>query len=263
MVATLCFAVSVILACYVGARIVRVGLRTRQASELTVGGSTLCLALGQVSLLAAREWLAPGGVALGLWILGFTLVALSVPLLAIGIRRIFRPDASWAAGLAAALSVATAVWYGATLWLGPEAARPTLLLVWIEVVRIALFSWTAFESFRYGVLMRRRARLGLAQHSMASRFLWWGLATSCQCIDSATGILSAAFLGQSMLQLPLGLFAASSLALLASLSLWFAFFPPRLLTRFGSNRSGPPGAPRAPAHGSVGSANRILWEPIR
>lgn len=92
----------------------------------------------------------------------------------------FHRDGAWARALSLAAIVASVVftaWRVVRILVGdPETLRaPSVDSLATQLLALCLYVWTAAESFRYYAMLRRRARLGLADPTVANRFLLWGL----------------------------------------------------------------------------------------
>jgi len=171
-----------VLSVVIGVRLLRLGARSKGperwlgvyflAASLfgTVFSCILYMGWTDPSLAVPAVWRAPlqamhiaanGTGLFGIWMFTW---------------RTFRPDS--------AMARAAVVAVGATL-LGTFAAigigdhfTPHVLpgpSYWISfAARVSGVVWMSIESFRYGALLRRRLRLGLAEPLVANRFLLWG-----------------------------------------------------------------------------------------
>ena len=101
-------------------------------------------------------------------------------------------------------------------------------------LQIGIFLWSGLESFAFWRMMRRRARLGLADPLVTHRFALWGLALA---IGSAN--LCASYVGLVLHRVPTG---AIELAIgvggvLVAVCLTLAFLPPRAYRGFIARRA--------------------------
>ena len=107
---------------------------------------------------------------------------------------------------------------------GGPAVRATGL------ARATALAWAFGESLRYRLMMRRRARLGLADPVVANRFLLWCMWTGGLLGANAVIVIFRFTVGD-LEQASAALHTAivlcvTGLALGGGLSLWLAFFPP-------------------------------------
>jgi len=183
LLSTLAFAVT---AAVVGLRLLLLSRRTGQEAERMLGIGVLFTAvLGYALLmvgLIGRRLLGvaagDGAMFTGATLVGWLFHNVGVMCMLRFVVVVFRPGDRWARLLAAAMSVV--LWIG---W-GSYAADGGLVDgqphggYWIAFAVIGTYPlWTAVESFRYWVLMRRRLALGLADPLVANRFLLWALAS--------------------------------------------------------------------------------------
>jgi hypothetical protein len=87
------------------------------------------------------------------------------------------------------------------------------------------YVWTACEAFRYHAAMRRRVKLGLADVTVANRFLLWALMASCASVGVLHSTVALA-LRVDMLD-PVLLLASTATGLGQAIPLVLAFAPPR------------------------------------
>ncbi len=228
-IGVLAFAVASFL---VGARLLLLARRTRELPELAVGLALVLAGGAGYALMFASARLAPEPATAGAFA---ALGALSLNAGAVSLWfftwRVFRPESAWAAVLVAAAAAAAGSSYLHELLTTGFAFR-SFQGVWYWsgfAARLLCFGWAALESLRYWAMMRRRARLGLAEPLLANRFLLWALA-------AAGAFAIWAVVGWNLLQgsnQPTGGLFENDAALLVSgfglasaLALWLAFFPP-------------------------------------
>ena len=92
----------------------------------------------------------------------------------------FHRDGAWARALSLVAIGATVfftAWRVLRLLLGDPATlrAPSVDGIGSQFLALCLYVWTAVESFRYYAMLRRRARLGLADPAVVNRFLLWGV----------------------------------------------------------------------------------------
>ena len=211
----------------VGLRMVALGARTGRSAELEMG-----LAL-----------LVPG-------VAGFTVAMLSLDPELTGVApSTFRAlaNSSFAAGaVALALFTRQGVQWTAFVailctGIGVSAAgfwieHPRDLLAspafWISYVgRMLVYAWAALEALRQYLLGRRRLRLGLAEPLVVNRFLLWAVGNGAVLGMFAIELVSMAEVGLHAMFRPRVMTPISVLGLVAALTVWLAFLPPRAYVR--------------------------------
>lgn len=242
--------VTIVAGTLVGGRLLALSRRTGEAPERLIGAGMLAFAalayplflvlvVGAESLARPVRLPVTAGAHLGYF--------LCLLFLGLFTRRVFRPEAAWAAGAVAALALLEAaggaVSVGAVL-LEPAAAAggPLAGSAWWSGVLIPLafgllFGWTSLEALRYRALLGRRVALGLADPVVVNRFTVWGLGTGLAAIvDLALAGFSAAGMEAATHPLPALLQSASGLANAVTWSLTFR--PPRRYREWVRRRAG-------------------------
>ena len=215
----------------VGTRLLVTGWRTRELPELAIG--TAFLAGGGIGYLLVVLTLvlhafppAIGPLALHA---GVFLIFLGTAATACGVWRIFRPDEAWAGALCVAISGVLAVAFALRLFAEEDRATSPIHFWPSTITGTASYAWSAFESLRYHVRLRRRMRLGLAQPAMARRFLLWGCGSAAAVGIHASSMVNR-FLDPATIG-PMILTLQSTLGLGPALAIWLAFFPPAWFER--------------------------------
>jgi hypothetical protein len=230
----------------IGIRLVWLAWRNRGVPELLIG----------VSILG----IGPAGFALMVGALGFqqrpsiAFVCLVAAQLAIAVGAmaayvfnwtVFRRDAAWARAVIAVAAVVFAASFFGRFAAG-SYTLPMRLDFWTEVGSfnmIACMTWGSLESLRYYSLMRRRARLGLADPLLTNRFLLWGLGIGSAGVGSLIANLVMIARGTAMQELD-GLTLSNSLfGLVAAVLMWIAFLPPAAYRRWIEGRAERAAAP--------------------
>jgi hypothetical protein len=226
-----------VVALVVGVRLVLLAGRTRQLPELLMGVGVLGIGpLGFGGLVAALELDARGLSG------AHPAAALASLAMSLGIAakyvfnwRIYRSTSRLAAlaalGGVAAVS-ATLVLEGAATGFSPRAWMGPGWHWLRQVLQVGCLLWGACEALRYGALMRRRQRLGLADPLVTNRFLLWGVGAGAAGLGSAIGTAVQIATGQSALDLPWLTLSSSLHGLVAAVALWLAFVPPAAYRRW-------------------------------
>lgn len=153
--------------------------------------------------------------------------------------RVFRPDVPalpLLVGAVALAFVAAFLWEAvATGFADPNAAGYGFRLQ--TTLSTAILLWGAAESLRYFTMMRRRARLGLADPLVTNRFLLWGFGIGAAGVGSAISVTAQLVTGQHFLAVPWLTISNSLHGLTAAVLMWVAFIPPGFYRRFIESRS--------------------------
>lgn len=176
-------------ALYVGARLLRLGLRRNNAPARWIGiYMFVAMGLGSVflSIPLARGEL--GGIPVTL--VDRVLVALGFSATVVGnvciltfTRRVFRRESSLAQGVVlgvSAMLVGGTVGHGATTGFDRDLAAGFATLYLAGTV--ATNAWASIESLHYYRLMRKRLSVGLAEPLEVNRFLLWGCGSGAAAI---------------------------------------------------------------------------------
>jgi hypothetical protein len=158
--------------------------------------------------------------------------------------RVFRPDASWlrpVVGIVAALFVSAFIWESITTGFADSTAFNSGFHLY-SVLSTAILLWGAAESLRYFAMMRRRAKLGLADPLVTNRFLLWGLGIGAAGLGSAISITACAITGQHMLAISWVTISNSLHGFTAAALMWVAFIPPGFYRRLVESSSQQPAA---------------------
>ena len=213
----------------VGVRLLMLARRTRRLPELCFGLSFLSLGvLGYPLSIVARKAAIAGAPVPGLLPTAFVFQDLASLAMFVATWQTFRPEARWpryAVGVGVAM-------FAASL-LGDSVLARTWVLrdggVWYELgfwARAGAFIWAAVEAGQFYGAMLRRSKLGLADPVLVDRFRLW---TISACAISAAFLFF--YLGRLWAEnvatsVPV-LAATSSAGLVAGLSVWLTFVPPK------------------------------------
>jgi hypothetical protein len=224
------FVAFVAASAWVGARLLALAARTREVPELAIGSALVLGATGFTGLIAAfRLHLVPEPALATVYAVSTGASAIGVLALELGTWTLFRPG-SRAVAVAFALSAVTLL---ASVVAGVATFRPdghrTAFVFWsFNCVGAAAYAWGAAECFHYHALLRRRARIGLSDLSLAHRFLLWAIAGCGGAAVFGAGMFGRAVIGGPHAAVA---FAQSLAGLVAAVAIWLAFFPPRAYLR--------------------------------
>jgi hypothetical protein len=229
----------------VAIRLLWLAHRTRQLPELLLGSAILCSALLGYGVMIA-SLVIRGGVteadavpALAVWLMGIGRCVhdLGVTLFLAFVVYVFRRRAPWAWALAG--TMAFVMWSGVIVAASRGSFRAEQvgsLPWWCEYVVIWTYPlWALVESYRYGVLVRRRVLLGLASPLVANRFFLWATGALFTFLATATASIPYLMLGDLDLMLrwtPAIRVATALLGLLSIGCSLFAFLPPAWYRRW-------------------------------
>jgi hypothetical protein len=234
-------AVMLVVGTAAGVRLLAAAWRNRRTPELWIGLSTLLPSLAGILDKASLHELDAGhpGAAFALQAAARAVYVLGGVALACGLQRIFRPEERWARALLAGL----ALWLAGSClaWAaGGQHSRvtgPTLGNLAFDCARVAPFVWGAVESFAYFAAMRRRQQLGLADPVIAHQFLLWGISFTAMGGLLAWVVVARHVLGASPMEWPPSVTVLALLGLVASTSIYAAFFPPQPWRRWVAARA--------------------------
>lgn len=236
------FAISLV----VGLRILWIARRTRGLPELTLGFALFVSGTVTYPILVAGrvlEGLGPEERG-AFWAAGIAVHSLAMLALYVFTWRVFRPHAGWARGLFVAAVVLLFGGLAGQGLFGPgyAAQQPAGLFGWLGfAARAGAYLWGCFEALRYGVLLRRRAALGLASPVVTHRVLLWGLASGLQILNYVNFTYRYVASDGNLASAPVAV-TNLALTLLGAVALWLAFLPPRsYLRRLEAREASPAG----------------------
>ena len=227
-----------------GFRLLRLARRTRELPEFAIGLALFLMGgfgypLVSVARLATG---IPEGLRVALFLVSVLFNLVGTLAVCVFNWRVFRPTQRWAPCLTLVFSGAVA---GA---LGLQSVAPGLAAAALhnEGTGYHLFmallgtpiAWAAFESLRYHDLLRKRARLGLADPVVVNRILLWGAGMLSAFVISIVSS-ALAFSGVDVATTPIGAVVIAPLGLIAAACVWLAFLPPAAYTRRFSERASP------------------------
>ena len=211
----------------VGFRLLGLWRRTRGYPELFAAIAILTVGPIAYALFVPAVELASEHYALSrvLYIVASGASTLGTAFVASFTLAVFHAGGAARRGAAAVIAALAVSWLGIVVTDDLDLRRlPGLWRNANSVLQIGIFLWSGLESFAFWRMMRRRARLGLADPLVTHRFALWGLALA---IGSAN--LSASYVGLVLRRVPTG---AIELAIgvggvCVAVCLTLAFLPPR------------------------------------
>jgi len=224
----------------IGVRLLVLWRRTRQLPELLIACGILGIGpvgLTFVMVATSGEQMFPtlASVCLAAGLLSTSGGAFAA---AIFNWRVFRPDVPWlrlVLGAMAVLFVGSFIWEAISSgFANPTEAYSGLRLP--SLLSTSILLWGAAESLRYYAMMRRRAKLGLADPLVTNRFLLWGLGIGAAGVGSAISVTAQTVTGQNMLAIPWVTLSNSFHGFTAAVLMWVAFIPPGFYRRFIESR---------------------------
>ena len=220
----------------VGLRLLWASQRTGRLPELLFGVAFTASSIGSAGGQIGQRvlWSEAGVLATVLNASAFGLLLVATCLLYTVVWQVFRPDRTWAAALAIAGSGMALLGYAIRALTGDFSTltleSPGMAI--FQGSRIVLFGWSALEALRYGAILRRRMRLGLADPISALQILLWGAAGLAMMVFTTT-VVSAIFVQHAdPLELPVAGLLITTASLAASACIWCAFFPPQVMQRW-------------------------------
>jgi len=216
----------------VGARLLRLALRTRQLPEWALGIAFFVAGGLGYSLLFIRSLtVVPDGLKGEIFATG--LVALNVGSAALYLFnwRVFRSESRWAGLLFAGSLLALVVSFLVeVLTTGFEGERNAVWFALGTVTRALPYAWAAVESLRHYARLRRSLSYGLADPMVVDRFRLWGVATAA-IFTSYTIVFVSGLIGDLTTHRPELVALVACLGILAAIAMALAFLPPAFYRR--------------------------------
>jgi hypothetical protein len=233
----------------VGGRVLKMGIASRAAPELLLGATLLFDGLEWLFWLIG-VYTPLADTPLGGWfVIGCrTGIFVSMSFQLQFVRRVFRPDSSWARIFTTivTLTIATGLFVGT--YLGDEMGFASgRIWIWLELGgAVTTLLWCALEAGSHYLKMRRRIPLGLADPVVANRVLLWSCYGAANAVSQATYMMAIAIAGAEGVY-PYVLDGIMSTATsIGSILIWLAFFPPLAYLRFLSRKYESEAASRTP-----------------
>jgi len=221
-IARLIMMITCLIAIAVGLRTLWIWRRTRKHAELAIGLNILSIALGGV-ILAALAGTAMNAESTIFYAIGFGWLVVHIAALYLGTWKIFRPNDRWPLALSAVAIVISAGWV-ASIFMAPDASNDRSII--FTITRLVGMIWSMSECLRYSAMLRRRARLGLADPMIAHRIWLWGMGAVAQVVVLLFEVVSWYTIGMALMGTTMGLYLVSMLGLVGTSAVALAFFPP-------------------------------------
>lgn len=215
------FGAFVLASTIAGTRLLLLARRTREVPEASLGAALLFGGgIGYLLMVLALDVL-PRPLAPAALVMANLSLHAGALFLAIGTARIFRPGDI--RGTAAVAAVALTLLISDTLRLAnPNAIPAAPAVFWTATLGSgAAYAWSASEAGRYAGLLRRRARVGLADPAVAQRIALWSAASAAAVAIHVASAVNRFVVSEGTH--PALLATSSALGLGAAACLWRAF----------------------------------------
>lgn len=216
----------------VGARLLRLALRTLQLPEWTLGTAFFVSGgLGYSLLFIGSLAFLPGELKGETFAMG--LLALSVGSAALYLFnwRVFRANSLWAGlAFAGACLVLVVSFVTEALTTGFEGERSVFWYSVGTVTRAIPYAWAAGESLYQHLRSRRALRFGLADPMVVDRFRLWAIGASAIFASFALVFVSG-LIGELTTHPPEVVAVVACLGITAAVAVAFAFQPPAFYRR--------------------------------
>jgi hypothetical protein len=222
------FSISLLVSFVLGVRMLLRSRRTRQACELALGLALLGMgSVGYAFHVAARLLEVSPSAGKLLVVTAISLQAVGTGSLFYFVWQSFRPGEAWARSFGffcfVLLAVSTAGDAFSRALSGLDGWGPWY---WLGLaIRLIAVSWTAAESLRVYLLLRRQAAREPMDPLAPRSFLLLGLGASAATGAAAIAIAARIHSGVSVVRVPTANLAVCVLVLAASIGAWLALFP--------------------------------------
>jgi hypothetical protein len=245
-VALVCVGLFMITSLYVGIRVIGRWLKTRKLPELLLGIALLSIGFFSFALGTIGKLLFEGTESLRgvLTLIGLSTECCGVLALIAFAWRVFHADETWATLVAGLLAACVAGAYVGEVASGQYLRYADSVPISGPFVPLGLGArglgpaWMAFECFRYHGMLKKRARLGLAEPFVVHRVLLWGLAIGASALAYATSVAHRLVYGTGLREHEWAVAIVAGLALVSALGIALAFVPPRAYRDYIERRGG-------------------------
>ena len=232
-------AIFVVILGGVGLRLMRLWRRTRELPELSLGVGLLLVASAlPLSGMGRIPGLALETTGRACFSLGLVAVWLGITCVVLFTYLVFRRGSWRGRLLLAAISVSLAGAVGSMSFQNftgdsvdaiKDGMRPGTLTV-LGAILVGFF-WSACESLRYWLSLRRQVALGLADPVVANRLLLWGVASVTSSALICV-IVACVLAGMTIVREPAPLVALAAAGCVMSVTWYLTFFAPESYQRW-------------------------------
>ena len=215
---------------YGASRILGLWRRTRQLPELLIAIVMLGIGALGVGLSYLVTVLVPvGSLQNALAFVPMLGVHIGVGALWAFTWRVYHPESGVARGVVyAAWVVLAGLWLLAAAQGSARVLQTPPLHTWTTSVYVGAMAWSAVESLRYWMAMRKRLKLGLADALTTHRFVLWAAATGSAAIGTTIGAVASRLMPVAEGTAHAGVMLCyAGFGLAAAICFWLAFLPPQ------------------------------------
>ena len=219
-----------IVALATGVRLIALWFRTRELPELLIGIGVLGIGPVGFGALVAAASVSASQPGLGEVLSFFGVVAVIAGVFAKCLFnwQVYHPQSGFVKAIVGVVALTLAGVFLYRLLVVGFALRspgsPEQLLQ--SGIQTACLLWGAIESLRYWVLMRRRARIGLADSVVTNRFLCWGIGAGAAGMGTGVGTVASVVAGLPTMEMSWVIVSSSAHGFVAAVAIFFAFLPP-------------------------------------
>lgn len=224
----------------VGTRVFALWLRTRKAPELFLSVALLCTGflayamgtLGKLVLSGSPEFRS------GLTLLGLFTECVGIAALIAFVDRVFHRERGWARAVTIGLLSFIALGVCGEVLSDEYMRYSDSKLIsgpWVPLglsARGLGAAWMSFECFRYHSKLKKQLAIGLASPLVVHRVLLWGIGIGASALGYATSITHRLVYGTGLREHDWAIAVVSFNALIASVCIGVAFFPPESYRRW-------------------------------
>lgn len=234
-VAVACVALFMITSLIVGLRVLGRWQKTRKLPELLLAIALLSVGFFSFAVGTLGKLLIEANepTKRALTILGLSIECVGVLALTAFAWRVFHPEKKWALSVALLLASAVGAAFLGELSSGEYFRYADSQLISGPYVPLGLAArgagpaWMALECFRYYGMLKRRARLGLAEPFVVHRVLLWGIAIGASALAYITSIAHRLIYGTGLREHEWAVSMVAGFALVSAVGIALAFTPPR------------------------------------
>jgi hypothetical protein len=229
----------------VGLRVFVLWRRTRKLPELLLSIALLFTGFLAYAMGTLGKLVLSGSPQLrsGLTLLGLSTECIGVAALIAFADRVFHPKGGWVRGVTILLFSLLALGVCGEIFSGQymRYSDPELIAgPWVPLGLLARGlgpAWMSFECFRYHAKLKKQLALGLASPLVVHRVLLWGIGIGASATGYATSIVHRLVYGTGLRAHDWAIGLVSFQALIASVCIGIAFFPPRKYRSWAASRT--------------------------